>query len=65
MYFIDKLVAEGRATSRAAVVAKGVDLLRRREAEACDIAILIQMGSDADFDKLATFSSGTPMDELD
>lgn len=63
--FIDKLVAQGRASSRAAVVAKGVDLVRRQETAARDVAILIEMGDYPGFDELANFSTRTPMDELD
>jgi Arc/MetJ-type ribon-helix-helix transcriptional regulator len=63
--FIDRLVAQGRASSRAAVVARGVDMVRRRDTAARDIAILVETGGDPDFDGLAEFSARSPLDDLD
>jgi Arc/MetJ-type ribon-helix-helix transcriptional regulator len=63
--FIDQLIADGHATSRAAVVARAVDRERRREIAARDLAILAGAGADADLDKLATFAARARLDDLD
>lgn len=63
--FIDHLVDDGQAKSRAAVVAKAVDRERRRQIAARDAAILGQAGADPDFDGLAQYAAGTPLDDLD
>lgn len=62
--FIDRLVEHGQATSRAAVVARALELERRREVAAHDAAILARTGPDADFDDLAEFAARTRMDDL-
>ncbi|MHB1785443.1 MAG: ribbon-helix-helix domain-containing protein [Acidimicrobiales bacterium] len=63
--FIDQLVDQGKASSRAVVVARAVDRERRREIAARDAAILAQVGDDPDLDSLAAFSAPTPLDDLD
>ena len=62
--FIDQLVEHGRASSRAAVVARAVDRERRREVAARDAAILAQSGQDADLDALAEFVRRIRLDDL-
>jgi Arc/MetJ-type ribon-helix-helix transcriptional regulator len=63
--FIDELVDQGGATSRAAVVARAIDRERRRAVAARDAAILADAGSDADLDELAEFAARIPLDDLD
>jgi Arc/MetJ-type ribon-helix-helix transcriptional regulator len=64
--FIDHLVAEGRAPSRAAVVSRALQRERRREIAARDATILAaaQGGAD-DLDDLARHAARIPMDDLD
>lgn len=63
--FIDRLVADGAARSRAVVVARAVDRERRREAAARDAAILARAGTDPDLDGLAAYAARTRLDDLD
>ncbi len=64
--FIDRLVSEGRAPSRAAVVSRALHRERRREVAARDAAILAAVrGDDDDLDALARHAARTPMDDLD
>lgn len=64
--FLDGLVADGRATSRAAAVAHALERERRNEIAARDAAILARTKGDADdLDALAHFAAATPMDDLD
>lgn len=63
--FIDRVVASGQASSRAAVVARAVDRERRREIAERDAAILAKAGPDPEFDKLAAFAATTPLPDLD
>lgn len=63
--FIDRLVDDGKASSRAVVVARAVDRERRREIAARDAAILAQAGADPDLDSLAEHAARTPLDDLD
>jgi Arc/MetJ-type ribon-helix-helix transcriptional regulator len=62
--FIDRLVADGRASSRAAVVSQALQRERRRELAARDAAILAVNGDD-DLDVLAEHAARTPFDDLD
>ncbi|OMQ16322.1 antitoxin [Modestobacter sp. VKM Ac-2676] len=62
--FIDALVADGKATSRAAVVSRALQRERRREVAARDAAILAAGGDDDEFDALAEQSARTPLDDL-
>lgn len=63
--YVDKLVADGVATSRAAVVARALAYDRRRVIAERDAAILARAHEDDDdFDSLAAFSARTPMDDL-
>lgn len=64
--FMDRQMHEGRATSRAAVVAAAIERERRREIGERDAAILAAAGSDDDgLDELARFTAGTVLDDLD
>jgi Arc/MetJ-type ribon-helix-helix transcriptional regulator len=63
--FIDRLVADGRASSRAAVVSQALQRERRRDLAARDAAILAAGGEDDDLDALAQHVARTPLDDLD
>lgn len=63
--FIDVLVDDGRARSRAEVVTRALDRERRREIAARDAAILATVATDPDLDRLAEHAARTPMDDLD
>lgn len=62
--FIDQLVADGRAPSRAAAVSQALQRERRRELAARDAAILAAEPTD-DLDGLAEHVVATPLDDLD
>ncbi|MDQ6909422.1 MAG: antitoxin [Actinomycetota bacterium] len=63
--FIDRLVDQGKASSRAAVVAGAVDRERRRQMAERDAAILAEVGDDPDLDGLAEFSARTLLPDLE
>ncbi|MDQ2883944.1 MAG: ribbon-helix-helix domain-containing protein [Actinomycetota bacterium] len=63
--FIDQLVDNGQASSRAVVVTRAIDRERRREIAARDAAILARIGADPDLDGLAEHVARTPLDDLD
>ncbi|MDK3258521.1 ribbon-helix-helix domain-containing protein [Blastococcus capsensis] len=65
--FIDSLVAQGRASSRAAVVSRALERERRRQVAARDAAILAAADrrDDADLDALAAYAADVPLDDLD
>ena len=67
--FIDRLVSEGRAASRAAVVSQALQRERRRELAARDAAILAAADSEDDdlddLDALAEHAASIPLDDLD
>ena len=64
--FIDRQVHDGRAASRAAVVAAAIERERRREIGERDAAILAAAGRDDEgLDELARFAAGTVFDDLD
>lgn len=60
--FVDRLVRDGEAHSRAVVVARALDRERRRDAAVRDAAILARAGADADLDDLAAFAARVPLD---
>lgn len=62
--YIDRRVAHGDASSRAAVVATAVDRERRREIAERDAAILARALRGDDLDDLAGFAAGVLMDDL-
>ena len=63
--FIDQLVDDGQASSRAVVVARALDRERRRAVAARDAAILARTSTDPDLDSLAAYAARTPLDDLD
>jgi len=63
--FVDDLVTQGDATSRAAVVSRALERERRRKVAERDAAILARTGADADLDSLAKYAASTPMGDLD
>ena len=60
--FIDRLVAEGRAPSRASVVERALAREIRRQIAARDAAILAEVGADPDLDSLADYAARTGLD---
>jgi Arc/MetJ-type ribon-helix-helix transcriptional regulator len=60
--FIDELVADGRATSRAVVVGKALERERRRAIAARDAAILVETGDDPDMQELAEHVAGVTVE---
>ncbi len=63
--FVDGLVSDGEAKSRAAVVTRALERERRRAIAARDVAILIREGSDPDMDSLARYVARLPRPDLD
>ena len=63
--FVDDLVSQGDATSRAAVVSRALERERRRKVAERDAAILAHAGTDPDLDSLAEYAATTAMDDLD
>jgi antitoxin MazE3 len=64
--FVDRLVSDGRAPSRAAVVIRALHRELRREIAARDAEILAAAStSDDDMDALADDAARVPMDDLD
>lgn len=65
--FVDRRVRDGKATSRAAVVAAALERERRRALAERDAAILATTGEadQDDFDALARFAAGTSIEPLD
>ena len=59
---LDRLVADGRANSRASVIERALAREFRRQIAARDAAILASSGPDADMDALADYAAHTPMD---
>ena len=62
--FVDQLVADGRADSRAAVVSRALERERRREFAARDAAILATGEDDDDLTTLAQRAAQMPLDDL-
>ena len=63
--FIDRCIQNGKAPSRAAVVAAAVDRERRRVVAERDAAILAQAAAGDDLDALAAYASRIEMNDLD
>jgi Arc/MetJ-type ribon-helix-helix transcriptional regulator len=63
--FVDTLVRDGDAKSRAAVVTRALERERRRAAASRDAAILASEGSDPDMDSLARWAARLPRPDLD
>ncbi len=60
--FIDGLVSEGKANSRAVVVNRALERERRRAVAAQDVAILSRADDDPDMDSLAQHIVDSPLD---
>ena len=60
--FLDRLVAERKAASRAEVIARALDRERRREMAERDAAILAESGEDPDLAGLVRYVTGHPVD---
>ena len=60
--FLDRLVAEGQAPSRAFVVERALAREFRRQIAARDAAILAEAGADPDMGSLAEYAARTPVD---
>jgi Arc/MetJ-type ribon-helix-helix transcriptional regulator len=56
--FLDKAVADGKASSRAALVSAAVDREMRRQAAETDAAILRKAGAADDLDALVNWTAG-------
>ena len=56
--FMDRAVADGRATSRAALVSAAVEREMRRQAAETDVEILRKGGAADDLDSLVNWTTG-------
>lgn len=69
--FIDRLVDDKLAPSRATVVARAMERERRRDLAARDAAILAKLSEEQgpdgadDLDELASYAGSTPLTDLD
>jgi Arc/MetJ-type ribon-helix-helix transcriptional regulator len=63
--FMDRLVGDNKASSRASVVARAMERERRRELAERDAAILAVQGDYDDLDGLAVAAGGTVLTDLD
>lgn len=62
--FIDQLIAQGRATSRAAVISGAIERERRRAIAERDAAILSRHEDDDDLDELASYAAEISLEGL-
>ena len=60
--FLDRLVAEHKAASRAEIIARALERERRREMAERDAAILAESGEDPDLAGLIRYTTGHPVD---
>lgn len=60
--FLDRLVAEHKAASRAEIITRALERERRRETAARDAAILAESGEDPDLAGLIRYMTGHPVD---
>ena len=60
--FVDTLIKDGKASSRATVVTRALERERRRAIAAQDAAILARAGTDTDMDGLAQHVASAPLD---
>lgn len=60
--FVDELVSEGSASSRASVVNRALERERRRVLTAREVEILIEAGDYPDMDRLAEHVVHLPLD---
>jgi Arc/MetJ-type ribon-helix-helix transcriptional regulator len=63
--FVDDLVSQGDAASRAAVVSRALERERRRKVAQRDAVILASADRDIDLNSLAESTATSPMDHLD
>jgi Arc/MetJ-type ribon-helix-helix transcriptional regulator len=63
--FMDRLVDDNKASSRASVVARAIERERRRELATRDLRILAEHGDYPDLDGLSTTAGGTVLSDLD
>ncbi len=60
--FVDRVVSEGGASSRAMVVNRALERERRRTIAARDAAILAKAGNDPEMQRLVEHVTRTPLD---
>jgi Arc/MetJ-type ribon-helix-helix transcriptional regulator len=60
--YLDRLVTEGQAPSRASVIERALDREFRRQIAARDAAILAEAAADPDMDSLADYTARVPLD---
>ena len=60
--FVDTLIKDGKASSRAIVVTRALERERRRAIAAQDAAILARAAADPDMDALAQHVVSAPLD---
>jgi Arc/MetJ-type ribon-helix-helix transcriptional regulator len=60
--FLDRLVREKKAASRAEIIERALERERRREIAARDAAILAESGEDPDLAELIRYMTGHPVD---
>lgn len=60
--FVDGLIKDGKAGSRAVVVTRALERERRRSIAAHDAAILARVRGDEDMDRLAGHVAQAPLD---
>jgi Arc/MetJ-type ribon-helix-helix transcriptional regulator len=60
--FLDRLVAERKAASRAEIIMRALERERRRELAERDAAILAESGEDPDLAGLIRYMTGHPVD---
>ena len=60
--FLDRLVAEKKAASRAEIIARALEREPRREMAARDAAIMAESGEDPDLAGLIQYMTGHPVD---
>jgi Arc/MetJ-type ribon-helix-helix transcriptional regulator len=63
--FVDTLVRDGSAKSRAAVVTRALERERRRAVAERDVEILRREGDDPDIESLARYVARLPRPHLD
>ena len=60
--FLDRLVREKKAASRAEIIERALERERRREMAARDAVILAESGEDPDLAGLIRYMTGHPVD---
>ena len=60
--FLDRLVSEKKAASRAEIIERALERERRREMAARDAVILAESGEDPDLAGLIRYMTGHPVD---